>query len=292
MATTPEPSNTESTYFIKDSGAELARLVEQERFFQKALGGLLPEYPDLPAFLAPFHRALDVASGSGGWVLELARQYPHMEVIGFDIDERMIAYANSQAKVSGFDNASFRVMNAAEPLDFPDNYFDLVNARFMAVIGAAAWPRVTKELYRITRPGGIIRLTETEQYSISNGPAFERLSASFLEAERRAGLTLSPNGPTSGQTVMLGRFLRDAGCINIQRKPQVIDWSAGTEEHEPMFQDLRIFIKLLQPFIIGVGVLTQEESDQLYREAELEIMSDDFCALLNFLTVWGEKPKS
>ncbi len=90
---------------------------------------------------------------------------------------------------------------------------------------------------------------------------------------------------------LLGRFLRDAGCINIQRRPQIIDWSAGTEEHKPMFQDLRMFIKLLQPFIIEVGVLTQEESDRLYREAELEMMSDDFCALLNFLTVWGEKPK-
>jgi SAM-dependent methyltransferase len=290
MATTPDPSNKENTYFIHDSGAELARLVEQERFFQKALGGLLPEQPDLAAFLAPFHRVLDVASGSGGWVLEMARQYPHLEVIGFDIDARMIAYANTQAQVAGFDNASFRVMNAAEPLDFPDDYFDLVNARFMAVVGAAAWPHVTRELYRITRPGGIIRLTETEQYSVSNSPSFERLSAAFLEAERRAGLALT-QGPTSGQTVMLGRFLRDAGCVNIQRRPQVIDWSAGTAEHEPMFQDLRMFIKLLQPFIIEVGVLTQEESDQLYREAEREMMSDDFCALLNFLTVWGEKPK-
>lgn len=292
MATTPNHSTGESTYFIKDSGAELARLVEQERFFQKALGGLLPEYADLPAFLAPFHRVLDVACGSGGWVLEMARQYPHIEVIGFDIDARMIDYANTQAQVAGFDNASFRVMNAAEPLDFPDNYFDLVNARFMAVIGAAAWPAVTRELYRITRPGGIIRLTETEQYTISNKPAFERLSSAFLEAERRAGLTISPNGPTSGQTVMLARFLRDAGCINIRRRPQVIDWSTGTEEHEPMFQDLRMFIKLLQPFIIGIGVLTQEESDRLYQEAELEMISEDFCALLNFLTVWGEKPKS
>lgn len=290
MTMTPDPSSGENTYFIHDSGAELARLVEQERFFQKALGGLIPEQPDLPAFLAPFHRVLDVASGSGGWVLEMARHYPHLEVIGFDIDARMIAYANTQAQVAGFDNASFRVMNAAEPLDFPDDCFDLVNARFMAVIGAAAWPRVTRELYRITRPGGIIRLTETEQYSISNSPSFERLSAAFLEAERRAGLALT-QGPTSGQTVMLGRFLRDAGCVNIQRRPQVIDWSAGTQEHEPMFQDLRMFIKLLQPFIIEVGVLTQEESDQLYREAELEMMSDDFCALLNFLTVWGEKPK-
>ena len=292
MATTPEPSSRENTYFIKDSGAELARLVEQERFFQKALGGLLPEHPDLPAFLAPLHRVLDVASGSGGWVLELARQYPHLEVTGFDIDARMIAYANTQAQVAGLDNASFRVMNAVEPLDFPDNYFDLVNARYLAAIPIEAWPRVMQELFRITRSGGIIRLTENEQYSLTNGPAFEKLSGMFIQALKRAGNISSPDGRTTGLTPMLARFLRDAGCQNIQRRPFVIDWSSGMEVHEAIFQDLRVAIKLLQPFLIKMAVTTPEEADHLYREAEIEMMSDDFCALWYFLTVWGETSKS
>ena len=290
MTTTPEPSG-ENTYFIQDSGAELARLVEQERFFQRALGGLLPEHPDLPAFLAPFQRVLDVACGSGGWVLELAQQFPHLEVIGFDIDERMINYANTQAQVAGIDNASFRVMNAVEPLDFPDHYFDLVNARYLAVITIEAWPRVMQELFRITRPGGSIRLTENEQYSLTNGPAFEKLSGMFIQALKRAGNISSPDARTTGLTPLLARFLRNAGCQNIQRRPFVIDWSSGMETHEAIFQDLRVAIKLLQPFLIKVGVTTQEEADRLYREAEIEMMSDDFCALWYLLTVWGETPE-
>jgi len=76
MTMKSEPN--ENTYFIKDSGAELARLIEQERVFSKALGGWLPEHPDLSTFLAPFERILDVACGSGGWGISLAQAYPHL----------------------------------------------------------------------------------------------------------------------------------------------------------------------------------------------------------------------
>lgn len=290
MATTPEQSKSESAYFIHDSGAELARLVGQEHALAKALGGLLPEHPDPSAFLAPFQRLLDAACGSGGWVLSIAQAYPHLQVMGFDIDARMIAYANTQAQVGGLSNASFQVMDARQPLDYPTDFFDLVNARWLGGIGPDKWTSTIREFLRITHPGGTIRLTETETFSLTNGPAFEKLSSLFTQALKRAGLSLSPDGRSYGITPMLGRFMRDAGCQNIQRKPFVIDWSTGMEAHDVIAEDIRVLIKLLQPFLIKTGMTTQEEFDQLYREAELEMLSEDFCALWNFLTVWGEKP--
>lgn len=294
MVTTPEPfglPQNDSGYFIQDSGAELARLVEQERALEQALGGLLPEYPDQYAFVAPFHRVLDVACGSGGWALTMAHTYPHLEVLGCDIDERMINYANSQARVGRLDNASFRVMDARKPLDYPDNSFDLVNARWMTVIGTAAWPGAVREMVRITRPGGVIRLTESEDFSITNSPAFERWSVLMMEALRRAGTTFSPTGRTGGQTIMLHRFLRDTGCQNIQHRAFAINWSAGTPGHTPMIIDHLAILKLSQQFIIRQALTTQEEIDQLYRQAEIEMRLDDFCALWYLYTIWGVKPQ-
>ena len=293
MAITPEPlepEKSESRYFVKDSGAELARLVEQEQAFTRALGGLIPEYPDLNTFLAPFHRILDVACGSGGWVLSLAQAYPHLEVMGFDIDERMINYANSQARVGGLDNASFRVMDLNQPLDYHDNYFDLVNARFMTVIPTTVWPSAERELVRITQPGGIVRHTEAEHYSVTNGPAFETLSGMWLRAFKSSGCTFSPDGRNTGNTPVLRRMLREVGGQNIQMKPWVIDWSAGSPDHEAFFEDIRTLMKLVQPFLIGMGETTQEEADRFYHQAEMEMISEDFCALWYLLTVWGEKP--
>jgi len=291
MTTNPEPSQRDSSYFIEESGTELARLLERERFFSRILGGSLPEHADQAAFLAPFQRVLDIACGSGGWVLELAQRYPHLQVEGVDIDARAIRYATAQAQAGRLDNASFRVMDARQRLDYPDNTFDLVNARFLVSIGAAVMPSAVREMVRITKPGGFVRLTETEDYSITTGLAFERLSAMFLQAEKLDGFSFSPTGRTSGQTVVLGRLLRDAGGQNIQRHPTVIEWSTGTEAHDPMVQHIGMWAKVLQPFLIKRGMTTQEESDQLYREADMEMWSDDFCALMNLLTVWGQKPK-
>jgi ubiquinone/menaquinone biosynthesis C-methylase UbiE len=266
-------------------------LVEQERVFTKALGGLLPEHPDLDRFLAPLQRVLDVACGSGAWALSLAQAYPHLQVEGFDIDERMIKYANTQARAGRLENARFRVLNALDPLDYPADSFDVVNVRFMAVLPAAAWPRVMRELVRITRPGGIVRLTEAEAYSLTNSPAFETLSGMFLQAFKRAGHGFSPDGRNSGLTPMLRPLLEQAGCQNVQIRPFVIDWSAGREAHEAIRQDITVFTQLLQPFIVGTGVTTQEEIERLHREADAEMLGEDFCALLYFLTAWGEKPR-
>jgi ubiquinone/menaquinone biosynthesis C-methylase UbiE len=294
MAITPEPygltQKNDNSYFIQDSGSELARLVEQERAFEMALGGLLPEQPDQDAFVAPFRHVLDVACGSGGWALAMAQKYPQLEVKGCDIDERMINYANSQARVGRLDNASFRVMDARNPLDYPDNSFDLVNARWMAVIGTAAWPRTIKEIARITRPGGIVRLTESEDFGITNSRAFERWSVLMLEVFKRAGTAFSPTGRTGGQTVMLHRFLREAGFQNIQHQVFAIDWSAGSASHVAMVEDHLTILKLTQPFLLLHKVSTQEEIDQLYHEAEIEMRLDDFCALWYLYTIWGVKP--
>src|SRR5436305_13500933 len=116
-----------NNYFIKGSEAELARLVEQERMISWALGGLLPEQTDQAAFVAPLQRVLDATCGSGGWVRDLARIYPHVQVMGFDSDANMIDYATTLGQVGRLDNASFHVMNALEPLNYPDNFFDMVN---------------------------------------------------------------------------------------------------------------------------------------------------------------------
>ena len=288
---TATPEDRDNKYFITDSEAELARLVEQERVYSKALGGLLPEHADQAAFVAPLQRVLDAACGSGGWVLNMAQTYPHLQVMGFDIDAKMISYATTQAQVGKLEHASFRVMNALDPLDYPDNFFDLVNARFLAVIGRSGWPRVMGELFRITRPGGFIRLTEAEDVSVTTSPAFERMAVIFLQACRIGEFGFSPTGRSYGLPPMLPYFLRKAGCQIIQKRAMIVDWSAGTAFHYAVAQNFKIAFRLLQPFIVSIGVATEEELEQLYRDIDLELQAEDFCAFLTFFTVWGQKPR-
>jgi ubiquinone/menaquinone biosynthesis C-methylase UbiE len=290
MTTTPESSQSENTYVIDaESGAEMARLIDQDALITKAMGGLFPEELDL----SRVRRVLDIACGPGGWAQEVAFTHPEIEVVGIDISQAMIAYAQAQAKVQGLDNATFKVMDATKPLDFPDSSFDWVNARFL--IGfmptLAGWSQLTQECMRLLSPGGFIRLTECDDAATTNSPAYEQLKGIVGQALQKAGRKFSSR-QDAGITPMLPRFLRDVGCCNIHIKSYVLEISAGTEAHMNTYENFRVAYKLMQPFLIKMGVTTQDEVEQVYQQAMTEILSDRFCGIWYYLTVWGQKPST
>ncbi len=63
----------DNTYVIDaESGAEMSRLIEQERILTRAMGGSFPD--DFQP--APGKAVLDLACGPGGWAQEVAFDYP------------------------------------------------------------------------------------------------------------------------------------------------------------------------------------------------------------------------
>ena len=58
-----------------------------------------------------------------------------------------------------------------------------------------------------------------------------------------------------------------------------------------MYQNCVIAFKLVQPFLVKMGVVSQEEADQKYQQMLIEMMMKDFYALWYYLTVWGRKPQ-
>ena len=233
---------------------------------------------------------LDIGCGPGGWVLDVAFENAKINVVGIDISQQMVEYARAHAEVQGMNNASFQVMNALESLALDDNSFDVVNARYIqAFMMKTSWAPLTKEIMRILRPGGRVLLTDGE-WSISNSPAFEKMGAMLTRVGTLTGRSFSPDGRHIGITPMLGRFLRDAGFVDIQRKAHVLDFSAGAEDYGNTYQDLMAGLKLLEPFLVLAKVTTEEEFEELYQQALAELMLDSFCGVGYMLTVWGKKP--
>jgi ubiquinone/menaquinone biosynthesis C-methylase UbiE len=271
--------DSEKTYFIdSQSAAEMARLLDFDRYLTKAMGGSMEERTDY----SNIHRILDVACGPGGWVLDVAFAHPEIQVLGIDINRSSIGFAQSQAKAQGLSNATFRAMNAVEPLDFPDEYFDLVNARS---IGAFMPP----DCKRILRHGGTLRLTEAE-WSLTNTPAMAKLNGLLMKAVQMAGLSFSPDGRHSGIIPVIGHFLKSAGFQNIDKRAHVVDYSAGMEANPIAYSDAKVFYQLIQPFIVNMRLATQDEIEQLYQQALTEMLLDDFCGMHVLLTAWGTKP--
>ncbi len=284
------PGN-ENTYIIDaESGTETARLIDQDRLITKAMGGIFPEHVDL----SNVQDIVDIGCGPGGWVLDVAYVYPKINVVGIDISQNTIQYAHAHAQVQGLDNASFGVMDALKPLDFSDSAFDFVNARMITgFMPITAWPSLLQECLRITRPGGMIRLTEPEigMCGITNSPACEKLNRMGTQALKRAGHSFSPDGQHVGTTPVLRRLLYGAGYQNIHNIAYALDFSVGTEAYEAMRQNVEVAFQLLLPFMLRWEVTTQEEFDQLYQQMVIEMLSDTFCGLWYFLSIWGKKPE-
>ena len=255
-----EPGERENTYFIDpESGAEMARLIGQDQMVTRSMGGLFSERKDMVGI----KRGLDLACGPGWW--------------------------QAQAHVRRLQNIRFQVKDVLQPLDFPDASFDLINARFIVFVPRVYWPTLLQECRRLLRPGGTIRLIEAE-VPITTSPAFQQYAARATWAFKEAGHSFSPDGALWGITPVLAKLLRDAGYEHVQTKADALEWSYGTESHQPFYNDYMVGMKLSHPFLIRKGVATQEELDCLYEGALEEMNAKDFCAIFIILRAWGEKP--
>jgi ubiquinone/menaquinone biosynthesis C-methylase UbiE len=108
---------------------------------------------DLAALQLVEGKALDVGTGPGTLVRELARQLPGLQVYGIDLSEDMIRLARAHARSEQLEErVHFDTGNVAH-LPYPDQFFDVV----VSTISMHHWDELEqplRELYRVLRPGG------------------------------------------------------------------------------------------------------------------------------------------
>jgi hypothetical protein len=57
-----------------------------------------------------------------------------------------------------------------------------------------------------------------------------------------------------------------------------------------MYENWMAGLELLQPFLVKMKIATLKELKELYQQALIEMMSNDFRALWYFLSVVGQRP--
>ncbi len=281
------PKEENSYIMDSESATEMARLMIQNHATTMALGGLFPERRD---DLEGCDRILDIGCGPGGWVLDVAQKYPDKQVVGLDISNLMIRYARAQAFSQRLENAEFTVMNALEPLQFDDNSFDLVNARFIVgFVARNAWLPLLKECLRVLRPGGLIRLTEGD-LGTSTSTSYDELGMMIPTLLKVSGLSFSPDGRSVGIIPVLPRLLREAGFKELGKMAHVIVNAPGEPGSSMWIEDFKVTTQTLLPVLVKLQITTLEKFNQLYEQAMLDTLSPEFSALLYFVTLWATKP--
>lgn len=278
----------ENPYIMdSESATEMARLMSQNHVTTMALGGLFPERHD---DLEGFDRILDIGCGPGGWVLDVAQKYPDKQVVGLDISNLMVQYARAQAFSQRLENAEFTIMNALEPLQFDDNSFDLVNARFIVgFVAKNAWLPLLKECLRVLRPGGQICLTEGD-LGTSTSTSYDEISMMIPKLLKASGLSFSPDGRSIGIIPVLPRLLREAGFKDMGKMAHVIVNARDEPGSSMWIEDFKVTMRTVLPALIKLQITTQEKFDQLYEQAMRDVLSPEFSALLYFVTLWATKP--
>lgn len=155
---------------------------------------------ELVARIAPSRpsRILDVATGTAGVAIQLARQ-TGADVTGIDLSEAMLGRGRERVRVAGLDDKIHLQVGRAEELPFPNDSFDAVS--FTYLLRYVRDPAATMaELARVLRPGGTMASLD---FFVPPNPAWYAAwwlyTRSILPA---AGLVLG--GP---QWWRVGRFL-------------------------------------------------------------------------------------
>lgn len=272
-----------STYFVQDrqSQRELTRVSIQDQMLTTSMGGVLPEQAEP----ASFKRVLDVGCGTGNWAIEAAQTYPTMSLAGIDVSQSMVEYARAQAAEQQLsERVEFRVMDALRMIEFPSNYFDLVNMRFAgSFLRTWEWPRIISELSRVTRPGGVVRITDPEVFSQSTSPAHQQFFTMFMCAFYRSGHLFEEE--TTGMTAHLVPLLKQHGSGKVQSKKYPLEYWAGTPAGQAYIENVQHAFSTTRPFIQKWGCLSQD-CDAICQQALKDMQQSDFHTTWNLLTAW------
>lgn len=261
---------------------EMARRVRWARLITDAMRGTFPDYVDL----TDVRRVLDVACGPGEWAVEVAFEYSQIMMVGIDVDPAKLAYAYLEAQARTLSNTTWHLMDATKPLSFPDETFDIVNGRFLHHhFDMQAWPQVLKEWFRITKPGGMARLTEYDGLPVTNSPAFEHLKRQIHQIQASSGHSFHPYLPQDSLTPMLGAYLQDAGFDAVCHQAHVLNFSYGFPAYHSMCEYLKHLLARLQPALLQGNITTSADLHAIYADIVQECASRDFRALWVFLEI-------
>ncbi|GHO82324.1 class I SAM-dependent methyltransferase [Dictyobacter formicarum] len=290
-----DPNGQPKYYVDQEHIEEMSRLLQQSHFLMKQFGGICPEHPSFEGV----EHVLDIACGPGQWITEVARAHPHMQLIGFDISQRMIEFAQSKAARDNLKNVQFEVGDATKfPLRYANESFDLVNVSLVyAFMSRTLWPRLITECYRLLKPGGYLRLIQEDANIQTNSPALHEYHFLGCQALYREGAGYYTD--QLGVIPRLPAMFKRAGFQILSTKHNLVDVSYGCEGYQMCYTDYKILLEAMKPFLVRWRVATQEEVDDCYRRLVREMRYgvsneeggfDPFVGLWDFYSIFGQKP--
>jgi ubiquinone/menaquinone biosynthesis C-methylase UbiE len=177
-------------------------------FWDKANNRLMEHlHLDRPA------RMLDLACGTGGFIIELAQRHPHLQITGVDFHPEMLRQARQDAAAAKVSNIQFIEQDLFHHLpSYQEGDFNIGVCMFaLSYLGV---DHVLNELRRILGPSGQAGVTTSSFNSLKD---WQPLLVEFLMEHQNdldlSNLPAAPNQPVDGPD--LKKRMEAAGIQNV-----------------------------------------------------------------------------
>lgn len=273
-------------YWQETAASEVARLFFGHPYMMEALGNLLPPQVDL----SKVQKVLDIGCGRGEWARRLARENPHIHVIGIDTSLKLIREAASLAAAENLTSISFYQFDTAQELNFPDASFDVVHVHSLAsFISTTMWFKILEEMIRLLKIGGWLNVVDFELGSTSS-PAYNKLAVIGMAGVRALGGSLAPASPTQGVAARLYGFLVDAGMLDVTYSVHAVDFGVNSHPQTRAFlDDFTADMLGFKPFLLQLGLVDEETFDSLFNQVKVELYAPDSCGYAYLISALGRK---
>ncbi|KAI9836521.1 MAG: hypothetical protein M1837_003294 [Sclerophora amabilis] len=246
---------------------------------------------DNKLFLAPIpekpQKILDVGTGTGIWVMDMADQYPSAEVIGNDLSPIQPHFVPP--------NARFEVDDCCNEWTYSTNSFDFVHVR-MLLGSVADWPAFYKQVLKHLKPGAYFEQVEFSVLFKSDDGSFTK-----DDAIGRWGPLFAAAGYKIGKTLMIvdemHGFIKEAGfedVVEVRHKVPVGPWSSDSKMKEIGAWNQLHCEESLEGWALALLTRalgwTYEEVQLLLVDVRKDIRHRKKHAYLDASVVYGRKP--
>ncbi len=116
-------------------------------------------------------KVLDVATGTGDLAIEIAKSNPDVEIIGYDLSQKMLDVGKEKIQKLGLSEQISMQKGDAENIPFADNSFDVITVAF----GVRNFENLEKglsEMHRVLKPKGTLYILEFSKVEGAFAPLY------------------------------------------------------------------------------------------------------------------------